>query len=377
MFHIVEKHLSIAFPPERHLHALVCQTPNHLLQRNDRYHLANPDLNWETFRSVLQLVLSGDGELNLLQFLFFPEAMLPHTRLDDALALLGKMRPNTVTVFGLGPLILAEYHDLLQRFDLDNQEALASVRGDLACGTREQTPVNSCLIAVKEQDGRLRIFLEAKSHPFAGEEHFDHDHSLYRGKIFPLFRSAQSCFNFMTLICLDYAYRDFYRSNINTVIEKANNLFFTSRQQLDLLAVIQCNPKPEHKAFQDVIHGYYADYLACNPGIHETTTLFCNSSEETVCEGAAPQSSFGRSAVIISQRHKIGRCARQEYATDDFGGLPVCRLRFGKPTRLYYFNLPRFHVIDPRMARLSMKVHSIFKPGSNGWTRLTREELES
>jgi len=376
MFQIVEKNLSIAFPHERHLHALLCQVPNHLQRRNDLYRLASPDSNWDTIRSVLQMVLAGEGALNRLNFIFFPEAILPHDRLDAALTLLQQMRPNTVTVFGLSPFSLAEYRDLLWRFRSDNREVLDSVVEDLASGTREQTPVNCCLIAAKEKDGRLRIFLEAKSHPFVGEEHFDHDHSLYRGKVFPLFRCVPSCFNFMTLICLDYAYRDFYRSNINTIIERANRLFFDSRQQLDLLAVIKCNPKPEHKAFQDVVHGYYAGYLACNPGIRDTATLFCNSSEDTVCEGASPRSSFGHSSVIINQRHKIGRISRQEYVTDDYGGLPVCRLRFGTGTRLYYFNLPFFHDIDPRMSRVSMKIHSIFKPENGCWNRLSREELE-
>jgi len=376
MIRIVEKQLSIAFPPERHLHALICQVPNRLQRRNDLYRLASPSLNWETVRSVLDLVLGGEGELNRLQFIFFPEAILPREHLDDLLALLHQMRPNTVTVVGLGPINLAEYRNLLMRFGPDNRETLESVREDLARGARAQTPVNSCLTAVKEQDGRLRIFFAAKSHPFSGEEHFDHDHDLYQGKIFPLFRCAPSCFNFMTLICLDYAYRDLYRSNINTIIEQANNLFLTSRQQLDLLAVIQCNPKPEHRAFQEVVHGFYAGYLACNPGTHDTGTLFCNSSEETVCEGTAHPSPFGRSAVITSRRHKIGRIARQEYVTDDYGGLPVCRLRFGTATRLYYFNLPRFHEIDPRMSRVSMKIHSIFKTDLKTWVRLSREELE-
>ena len=53
----------------------------------------------------------------------------------------------------------------------------------------------------------------------------------------------------MTLVCLDYVYRDLYQSNISTIIEKANELFFQTRQRLDLLAVIECNPKPEHRPF--------------------------------------------------------------------------------------------------------------------------------
>jgi len=57
-----------------------------------------------------------------------------------------------------------------------------------------------------------------------------------------------------------------------------------------------------------------------------------------------------------------------EFTIDDFSGLPVCRLRFGAQSRLYYFNLPVFHEFDPRTTRMPLKVHTIFKPTTqNGW----------
>ncbi len=59
-----------------------------------------------------------------------------------------------------------------------------------------------------------------------------------------------------------------------------------------------------------------------------------------------------------------------EYLVDNFGGLPVCRLRFGEETRLYYFSLPMFHELDPRTTRTPMKVHGIFKSMNNGWQRI-------
>jgi hypothetical protein len=281
-----------------------------------------------------------------------------------------------VTVFGVEHIHLTEYRKLLSRYQQDNTEALASVDEDMEAGDVDTVPVNWCVIAVKEDNGRLRVFLEAKSHPFVGEENLDHQHDLYRGKIFTLFRCHPTCFNFMTLICLDFIYRDLYQSNINTIIDKANQLFFETRQRLDLLAIIECNPKPEHQAFRDVINGFYGEYLGYTPGVRDATTVFCNVASGTSCEGIDPATRFGHSAVILHDSHRIERRSCEEYSIDDFGGLPVCRLRFGVQERLFYFNLPLFHELDPRTTRMPLKIHSIYRPGEQGgWVRMAGEEL--
>jgi hypothetical protein len=302
---------------------------------------------------------------------------LPADRVDDTIEFIRTaFRPNTVTIIGVEHVPLAHFHRVLEQFPEDNSEILESVLADLDAGDVEQIPVNWCLIAVKETDGRLRVFLEAKSHPFVGEENLDSFHDLYRGKIFPLFRCHPSCFNFMALICLDYVFRDLYHSNISTIIDKANDLFFQTRQRLDLLAVIECNPKPEHHAFRDVVNGFYGEYLAYTPGVRDTTTIFCNTSGESRCDGLKGEVTFGHSAVVIHKNHKMEKVHLAEFATDDYDGLPVCRLRFGRDSRLYYFNLPLFHELDPRTTRVPLKIHSIFRLSRNdGWVRMAGDEL--
>lgn len=374
MFQIVEKELSVRFPRREHLHVLLCQIPNTLEQHDLLFRLTDPEQNWKTIQSIIKLAIEGHDNLKKINFMFFPESSLPYEYLKPVLALLDQMLPNTITVMGLGPISLATYRDLLQAFAEDNTEALNSVIKDIESGDIEALPVNSCLIAVKEHDGRLRVFFEAKSHPFVGEENLNSDHNLYRGKIFPLFRCKASCFNFMALICLDYAYRDIHHSNITEIIEKADQLFFDTRQHLDLLAIIECNPKPEHSSFHDVANGFYGEYLARTPGISDTITLFCNSSEETRCAESLQEKAFGHSSVLIHKHHKIEQSKRAEYSTDSFGGLPVCRLRFGAATRLYYFNLPFFHELDPRGPRTPIKVHAVFQPDRDGWVRLNSDE---
>jgi hypothetical protein len=175
----------------------------------------------------------------------------------------------------------------------------------------------------------------------------------------------------MLLICIDYIYRTIYHSNVGTVIRRANELFFETRQCLDLLTVIQCNPKPEHKAFRDVLSGFYGEYLEAFPGVRDTITLMCNTSSETSGVPCAEEACFGRSSVVVSHRHKLQRATYREFATDDFRGSPVCRVRFGSATRLYLFNLPLFHELDPRTTRKPIKIHGIFEPsGDTAWTRV-------
>jgi hypothetical protein len=75
--------------------------------------------------------------------------------------------------------------------------------------------------------------------------------------------------------------------------------------------------------------------------------------------------------VAISGRHKLSRFEGPEFSSDDFGGAPLCRLRFGTGTRLYYFNLPLHHELDPRSSRVPLKVHAVhnWSEGS-GWARV-------
>ncbi len=134
-------------------------------------------------------------------------------------------------------------------------------------------------------------------------------HNLYRGKVFPLFHCQPTSFTFMSLICFDYVYRDLHQSNISAIVDKANHLYFNSRQQLDLLMVLECNPKPEHTAFRDVVNGFYGEYMQYTPGVRNTVTVFCNTSAETSGLPKKEALSFGHSSVFIhkSPQNVIGR----------------------------------------------------------------------
>lgn len=372
---IIEKKVHLQFPLGHHLHCLIAQTPNHLHSTGGRQP-AEQDQQWDVVRSVLELVAAGEGNLKKLHFLLFPESCLPVNRFDALLNLVqSTFRPNTVTMIGIEHVSLREYRVFLERFRDDNEEAISLVDRDIDAGDVLEMPVNWCAILIKETDGRLRIFLEAKSHPFHGEEFIDKYRDLYRGRHFYLLRSRPSCFNFMVIICLDYLYRNLYQSNIKQIIDHANQLYYGTRQGLDALFVIQCNPKPEHQAYRDVVSGFYGEYLEDLPGVREAVTVFGNASDETLLDGKPVPQGFGHASVVINRHHRLAKVQFPEFATDDFDGAPICRLRFGSGTRLLYFNLPLQHELDPRSSRVPLKVHSIMaRSVDGGWEKIPATE---
>jgi hypothetical protein len=377
MFSIIDTEVSLAYPLGQHPHCLIAQIPNNLRRSEHGYVVAHPERQWDTVSSIFDLVAKGEGKFKKLHFLMFPEGSIPFGRFDDMVAAIDRaLAPNTVTMFGLEHLRLRTYRELLERFRDDNGEGFDLVQQDMDSGDVGGMPVNVCCIAVKEASGKLRVFLEAKGHPFRGEEFLDKFRDLYQGRHVYLFRSRDSCFNFMVLICLDYLYRDLYSSNIKKIIDHANQLFFRTRQRLDAILVVQCNPKPEHRAYRDVLSGFYGEYLEDAPGVRDTVTVFGNCSEESTIEGSPGQGNFGVSSVAIGSRHKLAGVELSEFSTDDFGGAPLCRLRFGTATRLYYFNLPLHHELDPRSSRIPLKVHAIMRPSlDGGWRKISGDEI--
>lgn len=369
---IITKKLNLAFPLGHHQHCMVAQIPNRLRRAATGFIVVAPDETWRMVKSVLDVVAAGEGNFKKLHFLLFPETCLPVSRFDDMLAAIKtSLRPDTVTIFGVEHVRLHEYRALLERFREDNAEAIALVDADIDSGDVLEMPVNWCCIAVKENDGTLRVFLEAKTHPFHGEEYIDKFHDLYRGRHFYLFRCRLSCFNFMAVICLDYLFRDRFSSNISQIIDHANQLFFKTRQGLDALFVIQCNPKPEHSAYRDVLSGFYGEYLEDAPGVRETVTVFGNAAGESWMEDVPSENGFGKSAVVINRHHRLTKVKFPEFTSDDFNGAPVCRLRFGSGTRLLYFNLPQEHAIDPRASRVSLKIHAVMSMDKSGaWRKI-------
>lgn len=376
MVTILDRYIALRLDPSRPIQILLAQTPCKLAYRDYKILLSDPKDAERTVLPILEMVSRAEEGLEEVDFVLIPEASLPMGLLERALEVIEKsFRPNTVTCFGLEHICLRDYVGLLETFKEDNPEAHRIV-SEHAKRDEARKPVNSAIVAVKDDQGRLRCFIEAKTHPFAGEEYFEDSRDLYRGRHVYLFRSELIPFNFMTLICLDYIYRDITTSNIQNIIDRANELYFVARQQLDLLIVIQCNPKPEHPAFWEVVNGFYGEYLTYTPGVRQTVTCFCNASEESQIPALKEPSRFGASSIVMSRHHKVKKLKLGEFSIDTFNDAPVNRLRFGTATRLFHVSIAPSHEPDPRTTRAPMKVLGIFKHSKKeGWHRVSMEEV--
>ena len=375
MIWIIEHKVDLDLPAGEGVNTLVAQIPTRLHLEGRLFKIKDKTEQTANTISILQLAGSMTGD-EKLHFILLPESSVPFEAFDQVIEVIEtEIKDNTAVIFGMEHITLSQFRTILDRYNEDNSEMIDLVSEDDNDDDRSK-PVNTCVTVVKEQNGHLRCFLTAKTHPFAGEETVNDVLDLYRGRALLLFSCDQSPFNFMPLICFDYVYRDLHNSNIMEIIKKSNEIYFRHHQNLDLLAVIQCNPKPEHKVFRDVVTGFYGEHLFKTPGTRDTLTVFVNSSSETELEGASHGETFGHSSIVAGMRHKLPKIKLSEFKTDDFSGAPVSRLRFGDLTRLYMCRFFPHHETDPRSSRVMVKVTGIYQPTtSHHWKRMSGDDL--
>ncbi len=378
MVELIEKFIPLRLPNEELVSMILAQIPSRLRYRNYFYQVVDPEGQWALVERTLRMVARGEDGLDGAAFLIFPEVSVPFRFKDDLVRIIQQdFRPNTVTIAGFEHISLRQFWQVLAEYDADNAEAHRLTAHGMNRAEADR-PVNWCLAAVKDAEGRLHCFVEAKTHPFFGEEFLDQPRDLYRGQYLYFFRSQFAPLSFVVLICLDYIYRDRHGSNILNIIRKANEMYYRERQALDLLFVIQCNPKPEHQVFQDTAVGFYGEHLIFTPGVKNATTVLLNTSGETRVEGVAEGSGgFGHTAVLVHKGRRPPATAVAEYSTNQLGGGPVSRLRFGTGTRLYHLDLSLFHERDPRTSRSPIKILSVHGLRDGEWRRLEGEEIIS
>lgn len=378
MIELIEKFIPLRLPSEERVSMLLAQIPSRLRYRNYFYQLVDPHGQWATVERLLRMVAQEEDGLERATFVVLPEVSVPFQYKDNLLSIIQKeFRRNTVTIAGFEHVSLRQFWQVLAEYGAENAEA-HRLTADGMNRAEADRPVNWCLVAVKDEHGDLRCYVEAKTHPFFGEEFLDQPRDLYRGRYLYLFRSQLAPLSFIVLICLDYIYRDRHGSNILTIIRKANEMYYRERQPLDLLFVIQCNPKPEHPVFHDTAVGFYGEHLIFTPGVKNATTVFLNTSAETTVEGVTEErGGFGHSAVLVHKGRRLPATAVAEYSTDQLGGGPVSRLRFGSQTRLYHLDLSLFHERDPRTSRSPIKLLSVHGLRASRWHKLEGEEIIS
>ncbi len=375
MIAIIDKFTKLFFPNLSEIKLIIAQIPNKLKKEGFFYKSKNPEEKWEIISKIFTKVEDKNCYLNNADFLIFPEVAIPEKYIENLISYVEKyMKKNSVTIFGCEHINFSTFFELLEKYKHFNEEAYNIVKNDFE-QTPSNKPVNAEFIILKDNNNELNIYIQAKTHPFFGEESLDLNTDLYRSKYFYLFSSTMVPFNFMSLICFDYVYRDNYWSNIYAIVKKANELFFRKRQELDLLITIECNPKPEHKIFRDILTGFYGEHLFKTPGTRDTISIFVNSSGESELDGILDDEKFfGFSFIAMNEKYKFNPLKLSELSVDNFDGAPVSRIRFNDKTRLFYVMLNFLRDIDPRSSRVPVKIIGIYKY-TGEWQKLSSEEL--
>ncbi len=375
MIAIIDKFNQLFFPNLSEIKLVIAQIPNRLKKEGFFYKSKNPEKKWEIVNRIFDKVKDKNCNLSETDFLIFPEVSIPEKYIEDLIELIkNSMKKNSVTIFGTEHINFSSFFGYLEKYVQFNQEAFDIIKNDFD-QTPSNKPVNVEFIILKDNNNELNIFVQAKTHPFFGEESLDLNTDLYRSKYFYLFSSTMVPFNFMSLICFDYVYRDNYWSNIYSIVKKANELFFRKRQELDLLITIECNPKPEHKIFRDILTGFYGEHLFKTPGTRDTISIFVNSSGESELDGLPDDEQFfGHSFIAMNEMYKLNPLKLTEFSVDNFDGAPVSRIRFNDKTRLFYVMLNFLRDIDPRSSRVPVKIIGVYKY-TDQWQKLSSEEL--
>ncbi len=376
MIGIIEKYNQLFFSNLSEIKLVISQIPCNLKKEGFFYVSKDPEKKWNLIEKLFNKINDKSCNLNETDFLILPEDSVPVKYIDNLISKVQEiLKKNSVTIFGSEHMKFETFFNYLEKFKNNNEEAYNIVKNDLK-DTPLNKPVNAEFIIIKNNNNETEVFIQAKTHPFFGEESLDINTDLYRSKYFYLFSSTLVPFNFMSLICFDYVYRDNYWSNIYAIVKKANELFFRKRQELDLLITIECNPKPEHKIFKDILTGFYGEHLFKTPGTRDTISVFVNSSGESSLDGLpSDEEFFGYSFIALNEKYKLNPLKVSEFTVDNFDGAPITRIRFNDKTRLFYTMLNFLRDIDPRSSRVPVKIIGIYKFENENWIKLTSEEL--
>ncbi len=376
MIGIIDKYIPVFFPNISNINMLIAQIPCNLVRKGFLYISEAPEKKWKMIEAILDKYTDSKCKIYDSDFIVFPEDSVPYQYLETFIEQIRKViKKNSIVIFGCEHVGFEIFCNLLEKYKEDNTEAYNIVYKDIS-DTPEDKPANLEFIIIKDNNNNMHVYIQAKTHPFYGEESVDVNMDLYRSKYFYLFSSTMVPFNFMSLICFDFVYRDNYWSNIYSIVKKANQLYFTKRQELDLLIVIECNPKPEHKVFKDTLTGFYGEHLFKTPGTRDTISVFVNSSEESSIDAIDKKENyFGYSHIVLSESFKIPPLKLSELTVDNFNSAPVTRIKFTPATRLFHITLNFLRDKDPRSSRVPVKINGIYKFQSDAWLKMTSKEM--
>lgn len=217
----------------------------------------------QIFRAALELARKPfSPEVDHSHFVVMPEYSLPSHHFEECEALVLEMLPpSSVCMAGFDAISPARWQELLAGA-VDGEEQIAHAR------SLQHDWVNGAAIWVKDREGRLHRFLQAKLRPNPQEQRAG---TMYRGD-HVLYMSAGNR-TFCMLLCYDFIAR---LDHDDVATQLWHWLQFTTPPMGRLpvptyLFVLQDNERPAHTDFIDS-----ARVLLTNPGPRFQTVLFVN-----------------------------------------------------------------------------------------------------
>jgi hypothetical protein len=283
------------------------------------------------------------------QFVVFPEFSMPLDMVPETdLAMSAAGWPlNSVFASGLAPVSVAEFRALAAH---ENVVAAPAIPQDTAAQF-----VNCCSIWFKRSDGTLKKVLQAKLKPSRPEQATQ---GMHAGDTVYLLRS--DLINFLFLICFDciaLKIGDF-------VAALTENVHDGESKNLQLLTVLEHNPRPEHKDFLD-----FAERLMM-PGTSKLSTglntavAFANTAHAR--PGRTVSEDFGRSAICYLRRPNWS-------APNTAGPLTVIPATFALENVGNTLVRARFREDGPALHAFTYFIPSLLGPGA-GETKYPIEE---
>jgi len=204
--------------------------------------------------NIAKQSVNGQGA----QFTLFPEYSipgLPGIKLIDDFVNEASWQLNSIVIAGVDGLSQAEYRQLceMENTYVDRENGPDKVK--------ETQWVNCVITWVKQSDETVARWVQPKITPSWAEEAITAN-DMFPGKstnIFACkFENGTEC-RFMSLICFDWIGSDAGKMLLWEILKKADDASNPTKKEMNLLFVLQHNPKPNHPTFLENTRKYFDD----------------------------------------------------------------------------------------------------------------------
>ncbi len=245
-------------------------------------------------------------------FTLFPEYSIPGLEgieTIDAVIRSTDWNNGTIVIGGIDALTKSEYTALCSSAEVEVDD----LNKPSMLGANEW--VNCCITWVKDDNGNIKKFIQLKCFKSLLEDHLRCG-NLFEGKYVNLFECLRSGlkFRFLSVICYDWIGITNQQKFIWYILNEVHKTFNNSRQELDMLFVLQHNLNPNHSTFMENARDFFEEAGTCQGVIRDKTILVFANSAGGPTLGKFP--TFGSSSFIYSSCSPfyVAKC-EQTYAT--------------------------------------------------------------